>query len=556
MPGLLDFFNPQDPAKQQGLLSAAAALLQAGGPSRLPISTAQGIGAALGAYQQGTQDYQDRDLRNRALGQSFEINDIKLQDAKSDLANQQLVRERDARVAARVAKANSAQQPAQPGQQTPATSVMYGGSAVPTPGMPDWMRPFQQQPTAPAGQAGAPRANMTDAVVQRMMVEAQARADEGDANGAAKLISDIQKLRPKFNTTLQKAIGVDGKLHYYQASDDGSPPQELALGVAPDLTEVDLGGTKQFVDKNAVAPGQVFKKTMTFADQQSAARLAFDKSQASSGDDASSFTAQAIDNAAARYNTDGSLPPMGMGAAAATGRTKILNRAAELKAGVDPVQQRLDQLNNKGDVAARNAAVRSFGVGKDGQAVQSANTALNHLDTIRQLAIAQKSGDVRAFNQVARSLGAQFGQTAPTNLNAALIMVAPEVSKAVIGAGGTGHERDEAIKALNPNGSPDQIISGTGVMQELFGGRLTEAKRTYERTTKLKDFDSTMLSPAAQAVLSRAEQHTSSGAGAPGPAASKVATLSDIAATARASGRSTAEVTAALRAKGYTIGGQ
>ena len=39
-------------------------------------------------------------------------------------------------------------------------------------------------------------------------------------------------------------------------------------------------------------------------------------------------------------------------------------------------------------------------------------------------------------------------------------------------------------------------------------------------------------------------------------AGGKVATLSDIAATARASGRSTAEVTAALRAKGYTIGGQ
>jgi hypothetical protein len=36
----------------------------------------------------------------------------------------------------------------------------------------------------------------------------------------------------------------------------------------------------------------------------------------------------------------------------------------------------------------------------------------------------------------------------------------------------------------------------------------------------------------------------------------KVASLADIAATAKASGKTTAEVTAALRARGYMIGGQ
>jgi hypothetical protein len=226
--------------------------------------------------------------------------------------------------------------------------------------------------------------------------------------------------------------------------------------------------------------------------------------EANGGDDAASFSQQAIDNAAARYNIDGTLPPMGMGKAAAAGRTKILNRAAELKAGIDPEQQRRDQLNNKGDVGARNAAVRSFATGKDGQAVQAANTALNHLDTIRQLATAQKNKDWRAFNQVSRAIGAQFGQAAPTDMKAALIMVAPEISKAVVGVSGTGHEREQAVDALNPNNSLEQIISGTGVMQELFGGRLTEARRTYERTTGKKDFRDTMLSPAAQRVIDRA----------------------------------------------------
>jgi len=216
------------------------------------------------------------------------------------------------------------------------------------------------------------------------------------------------------------------------------------------------------------------------------------------------FTPGAIDNAAARYNFDGTLPPMGMGKSGSAGRSAILNRAAELKADVDPAQQRADQLGNKNEVAARGAAIKAFGTGKDGQAVQAANTALNHLETVRQLAEAQKSGDVPAFNRAARALGAQLGQAAPTNMNAALIMVGPEISKAVVGVSGTGHERDQAIQALNPNGSLDQIIGGTQTMQELFGGRLTEAQRTYERTTGKKDFRNTMLSPAAQRTLDKA----------------------------------------------------
>ncbi|WEF34853.1 hypothetical protein [Pseudoduganella chitinolytica] len=46
------------------------------------------------------------------------------------------------------------------------------------------------------------------------------------------------------------------------------------------------------------------------------------------------------------------------------------------------------------------------------------------------------------------------------------------------------------------------------------------------------------------------------GGGASAAPARKTATLADIAETARRSGKTTAEVTAALRAKGYTIGGK
>lgn len=75
--------------------------------------------------------------------------------------------------------------------------------------------------------------------------------------------------------------------------------------------------------------------------------------EAADGKEAS-FTSGAIDNAAARYNIDGTLPPMGMGNAGSQARSAILNRAAELAGanGLSPDEQRIAQIGNKGNSAA------------------------------------------------------------------------------------------------------------------------------------------------------------------------------------------------------------
>lgn len=152
---------------------------------------------------------------------------------------------------------------------------------------------------------------------------------------------------------------------------------------------------------------------------------------------------------------------------------------------------------------ARQQAAKSFSTGKDGQAVQSANTALNHLDTLKQLADAQNNGDIPLFNKIANKIATETGQAAPTNLKGAITMVGPEISKAVVGAGGTGGDREKVDSALQAvtNGSGTQSSGQIATMQDLFGGRLTEAQRTYQRTTGRDDFAKTFLSPAAQAVL-------------------------------------------------------
>ena len=154
---------------------------------------------------------------------------------------------------------------------------------------------------------------------------------------------------------------------------------------------------------------------------------------------------------------------------------------------------------------ARQVAAKSFATGKDGQQIQAGNTALNHLDTLRQLAEAQNNGDIQKVNEVKNAIAKQFGGTAPANLQAAVTMVGPEISKAVIGTGGGQGDRDKvdsALKSLS-NGNAAQQAGVLNTMEDLFGGRLTEAQRTYSRTTGRNDFSDTFLSPAAQAVLAK-----------------------------------------------------
>ena len=94
MPGLFDLFSGNDPMKQQSLLAAAAAILQASGPSRTPTSFGQVLGGGLGAYQDSLEHQQQLAQRTRALDQNYQLNDLTIQDKQSDLANQKSNRQR------------------------------------------------------------------------------------------------------------------------------------------------------------------------------------------------------------------------------------------------------------------------------------------------------------------------------------------------------------------------------------------------------------------------------------------------------------------------------
>lgn len=69
MAGLLDMLGGLSPEQNQGLLAAAAQMLQAGGPSRVPVGMGQALGAGLQAYQQSTEQARVRGLEERRQAQ-------------------------------------------------------------------------------------------------------------------------------------------------------------------------------------------------------------------------------------------------------------------------------------------------------------------------------------------------------------------------------------------------------------------------------------------------------------------------------------------------------
>lgn len=276
MAGLLDLFGSEDP-RQQGLLGLTAGILGASGPSRMPVSLGQVLGAGLGGFQDG----QRQALARQQANQSLQLGDLKLRDAESDLKNQDMLRTRQANIAADLMKMGAdgtqGQTTPMPAPQSAAASFnsAVSGRAVAPPALPS------------ASQVGAP-ASQNEAAAARLMQEAQVYAKYGDFDGANKRYEAAIKLQPKYSTDFRMARGDDGKMHNYVLADNGTW-KDTGLGVAPNVTEVDLGDRKQFVDKNSIAPNTILAKGMSpdaaASNRLGFARLNFDKAQANSGPD-------------------------------------------------------------------------------------------------------------------------------------------------------------------------------------------------------------------------------------------------------------------------------
>lgn len=178
-------------------------------------------------------------------------------------------------------------------------------------------------------------------------------------------------------------------------------------------------------------------------------------------------------------------------------------------------QQKLSQLYqyNPGASQQTAAAVKAFNQGKHGDQMRSLNVAVNHLDLLDNLTGALGNRDVTALNTVGNLWKSQTGSPAPTNFDTAKQIVGDEVTKAVIGAGGTGADRDKAQSVIDKANSPEQLRGAIQTYKQLMTGQLGGLKQQYENSTGHKDFDK-YLTPAAKTALMPPQQSPSDGASA------------------------------------------
>lgn len=600
--GLLDGLFNLNPEQNQGLLAAAGKMLEMSGPSRTPTSLGQILGASYGAYNDATNQAQQLAALRRHQGLQEQLLDWKIKDAEADFGHQQGTRARQARITDRIGKLYPNGDPALGGMpgampdpagglsSTPAFTpdprlgrggleellrssqallsgfnggqpgVALGGNS--TPGYSGGDQSLQGLPGAAAGgqastpsgvsdwlnmglppgvamsmaQGGRRRPNQTQQSAERLLAAADIYASEDDFEGAEKRYKAAASLLPQVERI---EIATDPQTNqpvrlitYKNGHEEVSP-----FGAKPDWVELDTGGEKRFIDRNKIAPGAVYQKTQTPDSRAVDARFAA-RSAGSGGNDAS------LDDETLDMMADQALR-------GDTSVFKNLGRGAQGSANLVELRSRITQkaktLNISGaDLAAITA---DYGGLVNGLRVSSNISARveNAISEARELAPLA----VTAGREVARSGLLPFGKAqvmfdTQTNDPALKKFAAANVGfvQAYAGAMARGqkptvHDKEHAEKLISE----------------------ATSQKAYEAVMDQLMLEMDAASRAPQKVREHLRNeiggHASHGGSAPSgpPAVKPVITLSDIAATARSSRRSTREVTAAFRAKGYKIQG-
>ena len=94
-------------------------------------------------------------------------------------------------------------------------------------------------------------------------------AANGDTKRAKEMHDIAQQMRPKYSQSTQVGVDPSTGQPYQFVLDDSGNEKRLAAGVKPDFADVDLGGSRQFVNRYNIPPsGQTFAKTPTPGDAQ------------------------------------------------------------------------------------------------------------------------------------------------------------------------------------------------------------------------------------------------------------------------------------------------
>ena len=166
--------------------------------------------------------------------------------------------------------------------------------------------------------------------------------------------------------------------------------------------------------------------------------------------------------------------------------------------------------------AEANTALKSIAPGgKDGQILQSMEKVIRHTETMEQAAKElQQTSDVGVINKIHNWLGAEFGQSGPTNFDFVKKIYVDELSKSIAGAsGGSSRDREQYENSLRRELSNEQLFGSEGKpglfdkANELLAGRYNEMRETYGRSLPPRLVDRFFPPEVAAKIESNANKH-------------------------------------------------
>jgi hypothetical protein len=225
MAGFFDQLGNLSPDQTQGLLSAAAAMLQAGGPSTRPVGFGQALGAGIQGFQSGQQAAQDR---------AYEKQLRTLQMDEARMTADERKRKRELEQAIQAAARQSVRDPGQ-------MALAAGGG--PTMANADAMQAMPQ--------GGFDQQAFIDQV--RSIDPLRAMDYE----------RQFAKATPEFDTKINYLNGPDGKPVAVLINKAGQVKKLDDLTPREKKEFLNLGGKEVAVNPFEVQAGQSFQRTMT-----------------------------------------------------------------------------------------------------------------------------------------------------------------------------------------------------------------------------------------------------------------------------------------------------
>lgn len=196
-----------NPEQTQGLLSAAAQMLQQSGPSRTPTSFGQVLGGGIGAYQQSTDASRKRKLDEEREAQLSQLRAQEIQSQSGAMQQQGMLRDQQAAIDAA------------------AQAALVDGQ-------------FDQ-----------------NAFLQNVRKISPLKALEYEQK--------LAKAGPEFDTKPQTAIGPDGKPFQYIIAKNGEMKRLDGALPRDELKLANLGGRDVAYNPYALQEGQSFERTQT-----------------------------------------------------------------------------------------------------------------------------------------------------------------------------------------------------------------------------------------------------------------------------------------------------